>query len=135
MVEHARRPDSRAERRRRDGAAPAGIERRGAEVRPVVVNWRSEPDGIVVTIENALVVGNCFAVRDQLAGYIRKFTARKIILDLAGVPFADSVAMGMLAELRAMSLQAGKRLVARNPVEHVRTVMEMLDLDRHLLVE
>lgn len=135
MIEPTRRHGSRADRRRRDEPPRDGIDRRRSEVPSCVVDWHTEPDGLVVTLQNPLVVSNCFPVRDRLESFIRKFTARHIILDLAGVPYADSVGLGILAEVRAMCIQAGKRLVARNPAPHVRKILEILDLDRQLLVE
>ena len=135
MSDTRRRQISRGDRRREDCGPSSGRERRGAEIPPVVVRCDIEPEGLVVTLVNPLVVGNCFPVRDRLAKYARKFTARRIFVDLAGVPYADTAGLGILVEMRGVCLRLGKDLIVRNPTSCVREILEILQFDRKLLAE
>ena len=127
-----RRRVSRAERRREDRGLPSGRERRSAELPAVEVDWHSEPEGLVVTLANPLVVSNCFPVRDQLARYAKKFTARRIIVDLAGVTYGDTAGLGMLVEMRGVCSRLGKELLVRNLTPRLREILEILHLDLQL---
>jgi len=135
MSSPARRSTSRADQRRSDAGLPGGQERRRREVRPVEVNWRIEPDGILITLTNVLVVTNCFAVRDRLAGYCDRFTARRFTVDISGVPYADTTGLGILAELKGRCLRDRKELIVINPTPRVREIMELLHFDQILLAE
>jgi anti-sigma B factor antagonist len=133
MALEPRRRASRADRRRREGSSPTGVERRQGEIPPVEVRWRNAPDGIVIELANVLVVSNCFPVRDQLEKYVEKFTARKYTLDISQVPYADSAGLGVLVELKARCMQRRKQFVVVNPTERVREILELLHLDTKLL--
>ena len=135
VADPSRRPRSRADRRQRETGPPAGQERRNLEVPPVEVNWQIEPDGILITLANPLVVSNCFAVRDRLGGYVDRFTARRFTVDLSGVPYADTAGLGVLTELKGRCLRDRKEFVVRNPTPRVREILEVFQLDRKLLAE
>lgn len=135
MAEAGRRSGSRADRRRRDTGSPTGKERRRLEVPRVKIDYRSEADGIVLALTNPLVVSNNFAVRDQLMIYCERFTARRITVDLSGVPYADTTGIGILAELHGACLRQGKQFVLRSPTDRVREVLEIFHLDRSMRVE
>jgi len=135
VADPARRSTSRADRRRRDEGPPAGQERRRDVPKPVIVKWSIEPDGILIALTHSLVAGNCFAVRDRLAGYCDRFSAQRFTVDISGVPYADTAGMGVLMELKGRCLRDRKTLIICNPTARVREVLELLHLDRKLLAE
>lgn len=135
MTDPTRRPTSRADRRRRDEGPPAGQERRTDVPPSVIVKWSLKPEGILITLTNPLVVGNCFAVRDRLAGYCDRFDAQRFTVDLSGVPYVDTAGLGVLMELKNRCLRDRKVLILCNPTARVREIMELLHLDRKFLAE
>jgi anti-anti-sigma factor len=135
MSSQPRRHRSRADRRRRDDGVPEGRDRRASVVPPVVVNFHNVLDGPIVELINPLVIGNCFDVRDRLEVYCKRFSAQRIVVDLAGVPYADTAGLGMLVEMKAQFMKRGKQLLVQNPTPRVREIIEYFDLDRSLLAE
>jgi len=129
------RSGSRADRRQKNQGPPTGQERRGLGVPPVKINWQMEPDGILITLANPIVVSNCYAARDRVVGYCDRFTARRLTLDLSGVPYVDTAGVGILMELKARCVQEYKTLIVQNPTSYVRQILEFLHLDGKLLAE
>jgi len=130
-----RRPKSRADRRQSDYDTPQWNERRNLEVPPVKVQWKNEPDGLVIALTNPLVVSNCFAARDRLVSCCDRSSASCLTVDLSGVPYADTAGVGMLSEIYVHCLRDRKQLVLRNPTPRVLELLELLQLDRRLRIE
>jgi anti-sigma B factor antagonist len=98
---------------------------------PPVRGVESRDGSIVVTLCGELDLYNADEVRAALAQAIGEQPA-KIVVDMAGVEFVDSTALGVLIEARARLGRDGLMLAA--PQLETRRTLQVSGLDRHLPV-
>ncbi|HUD70578.1 MAG TPA: STAS domain-containing protein [Dongiaceae bacterium] len=70
---------------------------------------------------------------DDLSGALRALVSRAprvILLDMAGVTFLDSAALGELIAWKKRALEQGCEIALLRPVGKVRKMIEMVSLDR-----
>ena len=96
----------------------AGIERTG--------------DSVVVSLAGELDLYNASAVREALLACCAE-TPERLIVDLSGVKFIDSTALGVLIEARTRLPNRESFLLAAPGLE-TRRALEISGLDRHFSV-
>ena len=96
----------------------------------VEVTYRTEPDGSVVhaTITGELDLDRADEIRDSLAGAARGITAKFRRVDVSGVTFLDSYALGALVSARNTAASAGVTLTLADPSPPVRKAIEVTGL-------
>jgi anti-anti-sigma factor len=111
-----------------DGSAKEGSEARENPVADVV-----RADGsVVVALAGELDLYNAHVVRDALLEYCAEAPDR-LVVDLSGVTFIDSTALGVLIEAR--SKLANKRaFILAAPGLEARRALEISGFDRHFPV-
>ena len=70
---------------------------------------------------------------DDLSGALRALVThapRVILLDMAGVTFLDSAALGELIALKKRALEQGCEIALLRPVGKVRAMLEMVSMDK-----
>ncbi len=71
----------------------------------------------------------------DLIDTFRDLKGRKVVLDMSGVEFVDSAAMGMLLLARETALGHGVETVIRNPAGKVRSLMQVARFDSLFAIE
>ena len=70
----------------------------------------------------------CAILIDGVKNFIQA-TDKKIILDLRGVPYVDSTAIGLLVELQKLAAEKGKQLYLSGVRAQPKYLIEVLLLD------
>ena len=114
-----------------DGTDAARDETAGIREDPV--SGISRNDGhVVVTLAGELDLYNAHEVREALLECCSE-APQRLVVDLSGVKFIDSTALGVLIEARSrMADRSSFRLAA--PGLETRRALEVSGLDRHFLV-
>ena len=86
----------------------------------------------IVTIEGKMDTANAPETTDQLKGLILAGGAR-IVLDLSGVTFMDSMALSVLVSALKLARKEGGDLVLLRPAPLVRSLLDVTRLDRIIL--
>jgi anti-sigma B factor antagonist len=97
-----------------------------------IADIRRDNDRIVVTLEGELDLYNAHEVRDALLKCCTE-SPERLVVDLSGVTFIDSTALGVLIEARARLANRRGFLLAAPGLE-TRRALEISGLDRHFAV-
>ena len=97
-----------------------------------VADIRRDDDRIVVSLAGELDLYNAHEVRDALLQCCAEGPER-LVVDLSGVTFIDSTALGVLIEARAKLANRRGFLLAAPGIE-TRRALEISGLDRHFAV-
>ena len=89
-------------------------------------------DSVVVSLAGELDLYNASAVREALLACCAE-TPERLIVDLSGVKFIDSTALGVLIEARTR-LPNRKSFLLAAPGLETRRALEISGLDRHFSV-
>ncbi len=98
---------------------------------PAVRGVEPAGDAVVVHLAGELDLYNAEELRAALAQAMGA-RPRRVVLDLAGVDFLDSTALGVLIEARSKLGRDGLALAA--PQIETRRALQVSGLDRHLAV-
>ncbi len=98
---------------------------------PPVKGIEQHEGAVVLRLGGELDLYNADDVRTALAVVIDEGTAR-IVVDMSGVEFVDSTALGVLVEARSKLGEHGLLIAA--PQLETRRTLEVSGLDRHLRV-
>ena len=96
-----------------------------------VKDVRREGDAAVVELQGELDLYNAQAVRDALTAAVKE--AGRFVVDLSGVTFIDSTAMGLLIEARSQLVDRAGFVLASPGVE-TRRALQVSGLDRHFTI-
>ena len=96
-----------------------------------VKDVRREGDTAVVALQGELDLYNAQAVRDALTAAVKE--AQRVVVDLGGVTFIDSTAMGLLIEARSQLAERSAFVLASPGVE-TRRALQVSGLDRHFTI-
>lgn len=130
MVEYRRR--SRAERRRKK--EERADERRKMHLPPVKIENEQRGRLIRFYLKNPMVAENCYEVKDYIWRSINPPLVDRVIVDLSGVPFMDSTALGLIVDIKKQLGQVGVEFLIANPTKQVRLLIETLLLDKILKI-
>jgi anti-sigma B factor antagonist len=114
-----------------EGTGPAHHETSGIREEPVVGIERND-GSVVVSLAGELDLYNAGAVREALIACCDEAPER-LIVDLSGVKFIDSTALGVLIEARTRLANRRGFLLAAPGLE-TRRALEISGLDRHFSV-
>ena len=103
----------------------------GADRDPVV-GLAERGDALVLSLTGELDLYTAPAVRDALRGAVER-APKRLVVELSGVTFIDSTALGTLVEARSR-LHDGKAFALAAPGLEVRRALEVSGLDRHFSV-
>jgi anti-anti-sigma factor len=110
---------------------PEGGESEGLHPEPVQEIVR-DGDVVVVRLAGELDLYNAEAVRDALGEALAE-EPKRLVVDLGGVEFLDSTALGVLVEARA-KLPDRRAFLLAAPGLEPRRALEVAGLDRHFSV-
>lgn len=96
-----------------------------------VKDVRRESGAAVVALQGELDLYNAQAVRDALTAAVKE--AARVVVDLSGVTFVDSTAMGILIEARSQ-LADRSAFVLASPGVETRRALQVSGLDRHFTI-
>ena len=99
---------------------------------PFAFDVRAEDGARVLVLSGELDVAT--ADLDRLAGAIED-SDRSVVVDMEGVTFIDSTALGMLVGFQKLVNQRGLAFAIRRPTRRVEQLMAMTGLDRVLGIE
>ena len=128
-MEHRRR--SRANRRKQEGKR-IPFDRRKPFHTPPEIEIDKEGGRLTLLIRNELVAENCQSVRSILEQEIDSHDTKQVVLDIFGVTFMDSIAVGMLVDIKSQLTPIKIQFGIINPTSQVRWLMEILRVDRLL---
>lgn len=94
---------------------------------PLNVDVQTEGNSTVVTLHGEVDLATVSILRDCL-DEITSNSPERIVVDLAGVTFVDSIGIGVLAATYGW-LGRSQSLVLRNPTASVRRTLTMAGLD------
>ncbi|HEX6700166.1 MAG TPA: STAS domain-containing protein [Gaiellaceae bacterium] len=89
-------------------------------------------ESVVVRLTGELDLSNVLLLRTALFECIER-RPKRLVVDLAGVTFIDSTALGTLIEVRAR-LESKESFVLASPGLETRRALEISGLDRHFEV-
>jgi anti-sigma B factor antagonist len=92
---------------------------------------RLEPDGALVTVSGELDVGTVDPLREALSRALDD-GARRVVVDLRGVSFLDSVTVAILVHAARRAGGERRFAVAIEPGSYVRLIFEVAGLVRGL---
>ncbi len=87
----------------------------------------------IITIESKMNTLSAPETRAQLGGVVMDGGAR-LVLDLSGVTFVDSMALAVLVSALKLARKEGGDLVLLRPTPPVRSLLEAACLDRIFLI-
>jgi anti-sigma B factor antagonist len=96
---------------------------------PPVAGVDRNGDAVVVRLSGELDLYNAHEVRDALLEEASK-SPERLVVELSGVTFVDSTALGVLIEARSKFANRRSFLVA-SPQVQTRRALEVSGLDRH----
>lgn len=97
---------------------------------------RDDPDGrSVLAVAGDLDASDSAALRDAGFAAVEDAGSGPVVMDLAGVTFADSTALGALVEIRAYADEHGSRLVLTNVPDRVVAIIALTGLDAVFTLE
>ena len=114
-----------------EGSGPAQDDTTGIREDPIAEIAR-EDGSIVVSLAGELDLYNANAVREALLECCAE-SPERLIVDLSGVKFIDSTALGVLIEARTRMANRRSFLLAAPGLE-TRRALEISGLDRHFAV-
>jgi anti-sigma B factor antagonist len=100
--------------------------------RDPVVGIAEHGSALVLSLAGELDLYNAPALREALHGAVAR-SPERLVVDLAGVTFIDSTALGALVEARS-KLRDGDAFALAAPGLEVRRALEISGLDRHFAV-
>jgi anti-sigma B factor antagonist len=95
----------------------------------LVPDARQEGDTVIATVRGEIDLHNSPQLRDALLTVLLKPQPRKIVLNLADVPFMDSSAIAVLVETLQRLRKQGGKLYLTNLQPRVRGLLEIAKLD------
>lgn len=123
---------SRSDRRRT--SKQVAEERRHLSHPNVNISTENNGKNLTVFIKNELVVETCFEAKEKIERLIDPKSVTRVVVDLRGVPFMDSTALGVLVDLKKKLETFGIDFVITNPSKQVRWLIEIMMLDKVLRI-
>jgi anti-sigma B factor antagonist len=102
---------------------------------PFALRVRREGTAVVVVIAGELDVDTSPRLRHVLHDLVRSQGNRSLVLDVAGLTFIDSSALGVLVTLQRDLTAIDGRLTVRSASRAVRRVFEITGLDRAIVLD
>jgi anti-anti-sigma factor len=99
------------------------------------IDIHDDADTRVVVLAGELDLAATDAMRQAGTTAIREETVRRLVVDLSGVSFIDSSAIGALIEVRRAGQALGKDTVLRHPSERVQKVLWIASLDTMFTID
>ena len=100
--------------------------------RDPIVGLAERADALVLSLTGELDLYTAPALREALQGAVER-SPKRLVVDLAGVTFIDSTALGALVEARSRLARDDAFALAAPGLE-VRRALEVSGLDRHFSV-
>ena len=100
--------------------------------RDPIVGLAERGDALVLSLTGELDLYTAPALREALRGAVER-SPKRLVVDLAGVTFIDSTALGALVEARSRLARDDAFALAAPGLE-VRRALEVSGLDRHFSV-
>ena len=98
------------------------------------IGVRDDGSGITVTVRGELDVLTAPFLWERLETLLPT-AGQKLVLDLAGVRFIDSMGLGVIVRAQSRLRQGSGQLVVRSLQEQARKVFELTGLDRSVDLE
>jgi anti-sigma B factor antagonist len=95
----------------------------------VIVKARREGDAILVAIRGEIDLHNSPGLRTDLLDALNRQMPRKLVLNLADVPYMDSSAIAVLVEALQKMRKAGGKIFLTNLQPRVKGLLEIARLD------
>ncbi|MCD6384823.1 STAS domain-containing protein [Candidatus Sumerlaeota bacterium] len=126
------RRQSRSDRRRVSKQVPT--ERRRSSRTSVKITTEKKGGNLTIFLENEFVAETCFEAKESIERLIHPQSVNKVVVDLKGVPFIDSTALGVLVDLKKELDTLGIDFVVANPSKQVRWLIDLMLLDKVLRI-
>ncbi len=120
---------SRANRRNKTGKNHTP-ERRSKTPPELDIEIHVKDTNLLVTVKNPIVAGNCYTLRNAINKALSDATITSIIINMQGVPYADSTALRVFLELHRQLKRQGKKLILYRVIRRIRKVLEILNIDK-----
>jgi anti-anti-sigma factor len=85
---------------------------------------------LLLWVKNAMLANNCYALRDVIYNIYLKKKFTRVIINMEGIPYADTKAIALLLELHQKLKSKNIKLILFRTVSRVKNVMEILNLDK-----
>lgn len=95
---------------------------------------RKEGDAVLVTLRGEIDLHNSPTVRNALLGFLDTEKPKKLILNLAQVPYMDSSAIAVLVEALQKIRKAGGKIYLTHLQPRVKGLLEIARLDSIFVV-
>src|SRR5688572_20781784 len=95
----------------------------------LVPSARKEGDAVVVAVRGEIDLHNSPELRTELFDLLARYSPRKLILNLAQVPYMDSSAIAVLVESLQKVRKTGGRIFLTNLQPRVRGLLEIAKLN------
>lgn len=95
---------------------------------------RTDAAGLHVSLRGRFTFADHQSFRDLIATF-QGYRGKTVVLDMAGLEFIDSAAMGMLLLARETAVSNGINTVIRNASGKVRSLMQVARFDQLFSVE
>jgi anti-sigma B factor antagonist len=96
---------------------------------PIVSNLRQDGDAVRAAVHGDIDLHNSPQMRLSLLEALHQFSPKRLILDLAGVPYMDSSAVAVLVELLQKMRRSGGRVELSNLQPRVKGLLEIARVD------
>ena len=100
----------------------------------VIINARREGDVIVIAVRGEIDLHNSPGLRTDLLDALNRGMPKKLILNLAEVPYMDSSAIAVLVEALQKMRKAGGKIYLTNLQPRVKGLLEIARLDSIFIV-
>jgi anti-sigma B factor antagonist len=100
----------------------------------VIVNARRDGDVIFIAIRGEIDLHNSPGLRTDLLDALQRGMPKKLILNLAEVPYMDSSAIAVLVEALQKMRKAGGKIYLTNLQPRVKGLLEIARLDTIFVV-
>ena len=99
------------------------------DINAVVANTRTVGDAVVATLRGEIDLHNSPGVRTTLLKFLDENKPKKLVLNLAEVPYMDSSAIAVLVEALQKMRKTGGKIYLTNLQPRVKGLLEIARLD------
>ena len=101
---------------------------------PIVSDLRLDGDCVLAAVHGDIDLHNSPQMRICLLEALHRFSPKRLVLDLAGVPYMDSSAVAVLVELLQKLRRSGGRVELSNLQPRVKGLLEIARVDAIFMI-